>query len=278
MTSVSLFALLCFALLCFTFKSPYFSSLAFLEEENLVVDNTCAHLPSDILSSHKRYVIIRSTCHLLDFILSNEKYYDFLNSHGFILNNQRFSLDEVRKLMKYFLYTKVILTKQFVLDEVEKVKRQLNWTNYFVIGLQIRTGRLKRDDVPSFFIRRDDISYFVMKAKEVTQQMESKQRKPVRWFVACDNLSDKEMIRAGNPRQVFVTGCPIVHSFVDMYNEAQTSSMLCTLIDNYLLSSTQYAILTAKSTYGLLAMARTIDLPKIQVRQGAWKQYTQKRH
>ena len=54
--------------------------------------------------------------------------------------------------------------------------------------------------------------------------------------------------------------------------------MLCTLIDNYLLSSTQYAILTAKSTYGLLAMARTIDLPKIQVRQGAWKQYTQKRH
>lgn len=206
----------------------------------------------------------------------NEQFASFLRGHGFVIN-EPFSTDEVKKSLRYFLYNRVISTKQFVLDEVNRIKNVTEWEKYFVLGIQIRTGRLHRDDMPGFFIQKDDVKYFEARAAELTTELEAKQSKPVRWFIACDNVQEKELMRIRHSNRVFNTRCPVAHSFIDMHSTEQKSSMLCTLVDNYLLSSADYALVTYKSTYGLLAMARKYNMPKEQIRYGAWNSYKKKR-
>ena len=249
--------------------------IGFLTKESILIEGSCTVLPSVILSSSKEYIIFRSTCRILDYVVFNEQFSSFLRGHGFVIKDS-YTPEEVKKVLRYFLYNQVIAVKQFVLDEVNRIKNETEWDKYYVLGLQIRTARMPKD-VPGFFIQRDDVKFFEMRANELTTELESKQSKPVRWFIACDNAQEKELLRIRNSNRVFNTRCLIAHSSTVMHSSERTSSMLCTLVDNYLLSSANYALVTVKSTYGVLALARNYDMPRETIRYGAWNAYRKKR-
>ena len=247
----------------------------------MIIEGVCTVLPSVILSSSKEFIIFRSTCRILDYVVFNEQFSSFLRGHGFVIKEQ-YTADEVKKVLRYFLYHKVIAVKQFVWDEVNRVKNETNWDSYRILGLQIRTARMPKD-VPGFFIQREDVKYFEARANELTAEWESKQAKqskqfkPVRWFVACDNSQEKELLRIRNSKRVLNTRCTITHSSTDMHRSERTKGMMCTLVDNLLLSYADYALVTVKSTYGVLALARNYDMPREVVRYGAWNAYRKKR-
>lgn len=70
--------------------------------------------------------------------------------------------------------------------------------------------------------------------------------------------------------------CFISHSLSDMYSDHRTNGMLCTLIDGYLLGSTDVALITGRSTYGIWATNLNMHLKRIQVLKGSWKEYLRK--
>ena len=246
-----------------------FSSYSdFLQSDSLIVDKACTLLANSFFASTKKFIIFRSGCRIFDFVVYGEQFRPFLHAHGFARNRTRYDPEETKKTLKRFMYNHVVAVKPFVIDEVNRVKKELSWDDYYVIGLQIRTGRLFRDDAYKFFIQDSDILYFEAVAKRVTKEVEATLGKPVRWFLACDNMEQRKAIQARNPGRVIMTHCPIVHSFIDMWSSHETESMLCTLVDNYLLSSTQYIIITIRSSYGLLALSRNPDIPKTLVRYG----------
>ena len=113
----------------------------------------------------------------------------------------------------------------------------------------------------------------MLKANELTEEYEAQNRKPVRWFLATDNEAlKKEFYRANKDRILFHT-CPIKHSIVDMHSTKRTDSMLCTLVDAYLIASTEKAIITMRSTYGIWATLQSLDVKRVPVRKGEMTNY-----
>ena len=107
------------------------------------------------------------------------------------------------------------------------------------------------------------------KAKEM-------QKKPVKWLVTTDSENVRKMIRQDYPEYYVNTNCLLAHSFRDVQKEERTDGMMCSLLENYLLSHVNEAIVTAQSTYGLLAAYRNLYIKKIMVYRGDWKKYNKK--
>ena len=61
---------------------------------------------------------------MLDFVASSDDFFDFLNDNGFILNPKKRSMNEIRKMIYYFLYSEVIQIKPQVQALIDQTKRQ----------------------------------------------------------------------------------------------------------------------------------------------------------
>ena len=201
------------------------------------------------------------------------EYYDFLNDNGFVINPQLHSYQDIRKMVNYFMYTKVIQIlpdiREMILDE----EARLNWSSYYWIGIQIRTGKMPGDEGQSTFLYKDDLEMFFKHAVDRTEAAKNKTSKPVKWFIAADSVMVKEDILNRFPQYYVSTECSLSHSFRDVKRNDRTEGMLCTLLDNYLFSDVNEAIVTSSSTYGLLATYRNLYIKKIMVNRGDWKKY-----
>ena len=122
------------------------------------------------------------------------EYYDFLNDNGFVINPQLHSYQDIRKMVNYFMYTKVIQIlpdiREMILDE----ETRLNWSSYYWIGIQIRTGKMPGDEGQSTFLYKDDLEMFFKHAIDRTEAAKNKTSKPVKWFIAADSVMVKEDI------------------------------------------------------------------------------------
>ena len=223
------------------------------------------------MKAKEKYIVFSSPCKLIDYFVYNDDYLPFFTENGFVITTKGDVHADLRKLLYNYLYTEIIQVKPFVTEEVSRWKEQLHWNDYYIIALQIRTGRLAMDDAINFFLYKEDTSYFIKKAEELTKEASLKQAKPVRWFVATDNNGVKRTFIYQRKDLVFATDCKVKHSMADMYKNETTEGMLCTLVDGYLIASSDVAILTARSTYGILAASQNFYLKRYSVRKGEYK-------
>ena len=245
--------------------------LDYKKEKHIHVQHSCRFLESDLLKAKEKYIVFSSPCKLIDYFVYNDDYLPFFTENGFIITPKGDVHADLRKLLYNYLYTEIIQVKSFVTEEVNNWKERLHWNDYYIIALQIRTGRLALDDAFNFFLYKDDTSYFIKKAEELTKEASKKQSKPVRWFVATDNKGVKRTFIYQRKELVLATDCKVKHSMADMYKNETTEGMLCTLLDGYLIASSDVAILTARSTYGIWAASQNFYLKRYSVRKGEYK-------
>lgn len=216
---------------------------------------------------------MRTFCKFTEYVLKSPDHYDFLNDNGFVINPKLKSYQDIRKMVNYFLYTKVIQIlpdiRQMILDE----EARLQWSSYYWIGIQIRSGKMPGDEGQSIFMYKDDFEMFMKLAVERTEKAKAKSKLPVKWFIAADAVAIKEQILARYPQYYVNTECSLSHSFRDVKRSDRTEGMLCTILDNYLLSDVNEAVVTGASTYGLLATYRNLYIKKDIVNRGDWRKY-----
>lgn len=233
----------------------------------------CRLSPKKFITAPNRNIILRTFCKFTEYVLKSPDHYDFLNDNGFVINPKLKSYQDIRKMVNYFLYTKVIQIlpdiRQMILDE----EARLQWSNYYWIGIQIRSGKMPGDEGQSIFMYKDDLEMFLKHATERTEAAEKKISKPVKWFIAADAVGIKEEILKRYPQYYVSTECAMAHSFRDVKRNDRTEGMLCTLLDNYILSDVDEAVVTGVSTYGLLATYRNLHIKKTIVNRGDWKKY-----
>ena len=234
-------------------------------------DKECNASSEELLHSEKKYIVLRTTCKLVDYITFNEEFWPMLHKNGFILHPHLKSGADIRKTVYSFLYNKVITLKEDISQEVQKIKNSFHWDDYYIIGIQIRTGKIGIRDAPTFFLDLPDIDLFTKFALQQTEKARNKTSKPVKWFVACDNKLVKAKIRSAYGRYFLSNSCILSHSNRDLERKSRSSGLLCTLYDSYLLSSVDEAIITAKSTFGILSINRNPRMKRIQIMKGDWK-------
>ena len=237
-------------------------------------DETCHNTPEEILHSKDRFIVLRTTCKLTDYICYNEEFWPFLDRNGFILHPHLKSGADIRKTVYSFLYNQVIKLKPDLEEEVVSIKKKLNWDDYYIIGIQIRTGKLGIRDAPDHFLDVRDLDLFSRYALIQTEKAINKTKKPVKWFVACDNRLVKMKLSKTYPKYFMTNSCILSHSNKDLERNVRSSGLVCALYDSYLLSAVDEAIITAKSTYGILAVNRSPRMKRIQINKGDWKKET----
>ena len=215
-----------------------------------------------------QFVVIRGGCKVLDFVASSDDFFDFLNDNGFILNPKKHSMNEIRKMIYYFLYSEVIQIKPQVQALIDQTKRQLHWDDFYWIGVQVRTGHMPGDEDLNVFLMKSDLAVFEKAAMNRTLKAQRKQRKPVKWLLATDNVKVRDRILKSHPEYFISANCTIRHSLRDILSDKKSEGMLCTLLDSYLLSSCNELVLTLRSTYGILAANRKLDIDSIFVKRG----------
>ena len=159
-------------------------------------------------------------------------------------------------------------------DFIEAEKERLEWQTYYWIGVQIRTGHMPGDETLNTFIVPEDVKMFNMYAEQQTAIARNKTTKPVRWFIATDSENIRDQMLEQYPDVAVVSGCEIRHSFRDVDRDERSNGMMCTLLDNYLLSNCNELIITAKSTYGILASFRNPSIKKLLVHRGDWRKHS----
>ena len=226
-----------------------------------------------MLSSSDQYLIIRSTCKLLDLLCTDEKYWPMLNRYGFILHPHLKSPMDIRKTVYSFMYNTVMTLKPDFQKRIDQKKAQLHWNDYYWIGLQIRTGKLGAGDAAGHFLDNRDYDLFARIALERSYAMANKTAKPVKWYIACDNKLMLTKLKSTYPQFFTTASCTVSHSSNEMSRSTPSLTMLCTLLDSYLLSSVDEAIITAKSTFGILSVNRKPRMKRVLIKKGDWKQY-----
>ena len=200
--------------------------------------NIICTIPSEqLLSNAMKYFILQSTCKFIDFFTSAERFRDFLGVNGFIINPRLRDGNDIRKTVYHFIYSEVIQIHPDILKSVEREKQRLHWSRFYWIGVQIRSGHMPGDEHLNTFIVRGDIEMFSLYAEQQTAIARNKTIKPVRWFIAADSQTIRDQIHAKHPKYAISTTCAIRHSFRDMTKDERSAEMLCTLLDNYLLSN-----------------------------------------
>lgn len=241
-----------------------------------MIRNTCNYLESDILNATNRFVVFSSSCNMIDYLTYNKDYYSFFYDHGFVVDEKGDVSAQIRKYLLNFMYTQVISVKPFVSNRVTELKTKLNWDRYYWVGIQIRSGHTSVDSYFDFFLTKDDIKYFFVRARELTEQAKQKQSKPVKWFLTCDNNRIRNELLKEYGDVIASSECQSSHSLADMYSDEETDGMMCTLVDGYLLGSTDVAVITGRSTYGIWATNMNMHQKRYQVLKGAWKEYKRK--
>ena len=135
----------------------------------------------------------------MDFVASSDDFFDFLNDNGFILNPKKRSMNEIRKMIYYFLYSEVIQIKPQVQALIDQTKRQLHWDDFYWIGVQVRTGHMPGDEDLNVFLMKSDLAVFEKAAMNRTLKAQRKQRKPVKWLLATDNVKVRDRILKSHP-------------------------------------------------------------------------------
>lgn len=214
-----------------------------------------------------------SSCKLIDYVIYSDDYIPTFREHGFILYEKGNFNMELRRVLFNWLYTQVVRVRPFVLEEVERVKKELKWDDYTMISMHIRSGRIKKDEMINFFLNHDDTRYFTLKAREITAEYEKEGSKPVRWYIASDNERVKRDFYYANRDRVLTYKCNIEHSALEMRNSRKSDGMLCTLVDAYLIASAKKAIITLRSTYGIWATLQNLDVKRVPVRKGELMNY-----
>ena len=232
---------------------------------------SCRILPQKLVTAPNVDLVLRTTCKFVDYFTSSGVYSEFLNKHGFVINPKLRDGNDIRKMVLHFVYTRIIQTKPDILALVEKEKEKLHWSDYYWIGLHIRTGHMPGDEGLNTFMLRDDLEMFNLYGEQQTELAKNKTDKPIRWFVAADNRDVRDTLMKRHPEYAVTTSCQISHSFRDVIVEKRSEGMLCTLLDNYLLSNANELIITSRSTYGILAAYRDLNMKKIQVNRGDWR-------
>lgn len=246
-------------------------SVALTSQGSIGSGLSCNIPPLKLVTAPNKNIILRTTCKFVDYFTNSGLYYDFLNSHGFVINPKLRDGKDIRKMVYHFIYTRIILTKPDILSKVEEEKEKLNWKDYYWIGVQIRTGHMPGDEGLNTFMLKDDIEMFNFYAEQQTELAKKKTEKPIRWFLAADNQDVRNSLKKRHPEYVVATTCQISHSFRDVNTEERSEGMICTLLDNFLLSNTNELIITSKSTYGILASYRVLNIKKIMVFRGDWR-------
>lgn len=244
--------------------------VGFLSSDYIGSNTECTATPEEILHSDKKFVVLRSTCKLIDYITFNEEFWPFLHQHGFILHPHLKSGADIRKTVYSFLYNSVITLKEDIAADVKRLKEEHHWDEYYMIGIQIRTGKMGTRDSPTFFLDLPDIDLFTRYALQQTEKARNKTTKPIKWFVACDNKVVKAKIRSAYPKYFLSNSCILAHSNRDLERNKRSSGLLCSLYDSYLLSSVDEAIITAKSTFGIMSINRSPQMKRIQIMKGDW--------
>ena len=241
-----------------------------------MIRNTCNYLESDILNATNRFVVFSSSCNMIDYLTYNKYYYSFFYDHGFVVDEKGDVSAQIRKYLLNFMYTQVISVKPFVSNQVTELKTKLNWDRFYWVGIQIRSGHTSVDSYFDFFLTKDDIKYFFVRARELTEQAKQKQSKPVKWFLTCDNNRIRNELLKEYGDVIASSECQSSHSLADMYSDEETDGMMCTLVDGYLMGSTDVAVITGRSTYGIWATNMNMHQKRYQVLKGAWKEYKRK--
>ena len=236
----------------------------------------CRVNPGDFLTTTKQRIVLRSLCKFVEYVVKDPEYFEWFNERGFVLNPKLRSGSDIRKMLLHFIYTKVVRVDQDILDAVEAKRKELQWDNYYWIGVQIRTGKMVGDEGRNVFMFKDDLQMFTMYAVRQTERAKEMQKKPVKWLVTTDSENVRKMIQKDYPEYYVNTNCLLAHSFRDVQKEERTDGMMCSLLENYLLSHVNEAVVTAQSTYGLLATYRNLYIKKIMVYRGDWKKYSKK--
>ena len=240
-------------------------------------DETCRNTPEEILHSTKQFVVLRTTCKLTDYICFNEEFWPFLDRNGFILHPHLKSGADIRKTVYSFLYNQVIKLQPDLAEGVVAIKKKLHWDDYYIIGIQIRTGKLGIKDAPNHFLEVRDIDLFSRYALIQTEKAMNMTTKPVKWYVACDNRMVKAKLSKTYPKYYMTNSCTLSHSNKDLERSVRSSGLVCALYDSYLLSAVDEAIITAKSTFGILAVNRSPRMKRIQIMKGDWKKLVQEK-
>ena len=187
--------------------------------------------------------------------------------------------NDIRKTLYHFIYTEVIQVHPDIPDYIAAEKERLEWSSYYWIGVQIRTGHMPGDETLNTFMVREDLEMFNMYAEQQTEiARKNLTTKPIKWFVASDNENIRDQMLERHPDLVVVSGCEIRHSFRDVERDERSNGMMCTLLDNYLLSNCNELIITAKSTYGILASFRNPSIKKLLVYRGDWRTRNGRKH
>lgn len=206
-------------------------------------------------------------------MLKEPQYYDFLTKNGFVLNPKLHDYKDIRKMVMNFMYTRVIRLLPDMMALVREVEEKLNWKDYYWIGIQIRSGHMKGDEGQNVFLYEDDINLFMEHAVNQTKKAMEKSTKPVKWYIAGDSTDVRSKIRKAYPQYYENCKCSISHSYQHVYTNERTKGMTCTVLENYLLTDTNETIVTAASTYGLMATYRNLHMKKIMVYRGDWEKY-----
>lgn len=236
----------------------------------------CRVKPADFLTTTKSRIILRSLCKFVEFVVKDPQYFEWFNERGFVLNPKLRSGSDIRKMLLNFVYTKVVRVDSDILQAVQNKRRELDWDKYYWIGVQIRTGKMVGDEGRNVFMFKDDVKMFAMHAVNQTEKAKQKQEKPVKWLVTTDSDDIRRSFQHDYPEYYVNTNCLLAHSFRDVQRQERTDGMMCSLLENYLLSEVNEAIVTAQSTYGLWATYRNLYIKKIMVYRGDWKKFNKK--
>lgn len=231
----------------------------------------CRVKPKDFLTASNNIILLRTLCKFLEYVVKEPEYFGWLDSVGFVVNPKLRSGSDIRKTLLHFMYTKVIQVHPDILEMVEKEKSKLEWDKYYWIGIQIRSGHMKGDEGRNVFLFKDDINMFDMYAINQTEKAKINQSKPVKWLVTTDADDVRKHYQEKFPEYYTNLNCVLAHSFRDVQRRERSEGMVCSLLDNYMLSNVNEAIVTAQSTYGLLATYRNLNIKKIMVYRGDWK-------
>lgn len=233
----------------------------------------CRVKPADFLKTTKPRIILRSLCKFIDYVVKDPEFFEWFNDRGFVLNPKLRSGSDIRKMLLNFVYTKVVQVSSDITQAVKSKQRELEWDKYYWIGVQIRTGKMIGDEGRNVFMFKDDLKMFTMHALNQTEKAKLAQKKPVKWLVTTDSEDVRKLIQRDYPEYYVNTNCLLAHSFRDVQKQERTDGMMCSLLENYLLSEVNEAVVTAQSTYGLLAAYRNLYIKKIMVYRGDWKKY-----
>ena len=199
------------------------------------------------------------------FFTHDQQFKEWLKYYHIIDNTEMDSVSIYHRLHQ-FLLVDALHPREVILDAVNQFKQSVQWDNYTVFGMHIRTGLLEGNIGWGRFLEEEDIQYFISEALRITTQRQKiDTSKPVKWLVLVDSKAVKRKVSKALGDQVIVSNCTVHHSkYLDSH------AMFCSFVENYLLSDCKFLMLTFKSTYGYLARYRT-DVNQINVLPGTWR-------